>query len=53
VHDRLELRRVANVYAPALDRDHAERISAELGFVTYVEGLRQAIEGAAGDEYEK
>ena len=30
-----------------------ERISAELGFVTYVEGLRLAIEGAAGHDHEK
>ena len=30
-----------------------ERVSAELGFVTYVEGLRQAIQGAPGHEHEK
>lgn len=29
------------------------RISAELGFVTYVEGLRQAMQGAAGHAHEK
>ena len=28
-----------------------ERVSAELGFVTYVEGLRQAIHGAGGHEH--
>ena len=28
-----------------------ERVSAELGFVTYVEGLRQAVHGAAGHEH--
>jgi hypothetical protein len=28
-----------------------ERVSAELGFVTYVEGLRQAVQGAAGHEH--
>lgn len=28
-----------------------ERASAELGFVTYVEGVRQAVEGAAGHEH--
>ncbi len=28
-----------------------ERVSAELEFVTYVEGLRQAVLGAAGHEY--
>jgi len=27
-----------------------ERVSAELGFVTYVEGLRQAVHGAAGHD---
>lgn len=30
-----------------------ERVSAELGFVTYVEGLRQAIHGEAGHAHEK
>jgi len=28
-----------------------ERVSAELGFVTYVEGLRQAVHGAPGHEH--
>jgi hypothetical protein len=28
-----------------------ERVSAELGFVTYVEGLRQAVHGASGHEH--
>jgi hypothetical protein len=30
-----------------------ERISAELGFVTYVEGLRQAVHGAPGHEHKE
>lgn len=30
-----------------------ERISAELGFVTYVEGLRQAARGVSGHEHEE
>lgn len=30
-----------------------ERVSAELGFVTYVEGLRQAVQGAAGHEHKE
>jgi hypothetical protein len=30
-----------------------ERVSAELGFVTYVEGLRQAVHGAAGHEHKE
>ena len=30
-----------------------ERVSAELGFVTYVEGLRQAAQGAAGHEHKE
>jgi hypothetical protein len=30
-----------------------ERVSAELGFVTYVEGLRQAVEGAPGHEHKE
>jgi hypothetical protein len=29
------------------------RVSAELGFVTYVEGLRQAMQGAVGHAHEK
>jgi hypothetical protein len=30
-----------------------ERVSAELGFVTYVEGLRQAVHGAPGHEHKE
>ncbi len=30
-----------------------ERVSAELGFVTYVEGLRQATHGASGHEHKE
>jgi Family of unknown function (DUF6448) len=30
-----------------------ERVSAELGFVTYVEGLRQAVQGGAGHEHKE
>ena len=30
-----------------------ERVSAELGFVTYVEGLRQAVYGVAGHEHKE
>lgn len=30
-----------------------ERVSAELGFVTYVEGLRQAVQGAPGHEHKE
>lgn len=30
-----------------------ERVSAELGFVTYVEGLRQAMHGAPGHEHKE
>jgi hypothetical protein len=30
-----------------------ERVSAELGFVTYVEGLRQAAHGAPGHEHKE
>jgi hypothetical protein len=30
-----------------------ERASAELGFVTYVEGLRQAVQGAPGHQHKE
>jgi hypothetical protein len=30
-----------------------QRVSAELGFVTYVEGLRQAVQGAPGHEHKE
>jgi hypothetical protein len=30
-----------------------ERVSAELGFVTYVESLRQAVQGASGHEHKE
>lgn len=30
-----------------------ERVSAELGFVTYIEGLRQAVHGAPGHEHKE
>jgi hypothetical protein len=30
-----------------------ERVSAELGFVTYVEGLHQAVQGASGHEHKE
>jgi hypothetical protein len=30
-----------------------ERVSAELGFVTYIEGLRQAAHGGPGHEHKE
>lgn len=53
LHSRLahvvEAGKAANEPKTAVDVPAArERVSAELGFVTYVEGLRQAAHGAAG-----